>query len=218
MARSQESRGRREPTLTEQARRAQLIEVTIDRIAEHGYGGTSLSRIAEGAGITKAAVLYHFPTKAAVVRAAHEHVLAALTEHVGTAISAVGPQQAPAAYIRAMIGHLRERPRHTRVIIEAMTHEEGDHEPHERWGPLADLLAAAREDPSPAPEQELRTTAIIIGGAIDAIVAEQLSDPDYDTAAAADQLVAMVRTDPVLTHHGKNPPLPDTATDEGRAP
>src|SRR5699024_12507415 len=120
-----------------------------------------LSRIAEGAGITKAAVLYHFPTKAAVVRAAHEHVLATLTEHVGTAISAVGPQQAPAAYIRAMIGHLRERPRHTRAIIEAMTPEDGDQEPHNRWGPRADLPAAAREAPSPAPQQELRTTPII---------------------------------------------------------
>src|SRR5699024_11264485 len=140
----------------------------------------------------------HFPTTAAVVRAAHEHVLATLTEHVGTAISAVGPQQAPAAYIRAMIGHLRERPRHTRVIIEAMTHEEGDHEPHERWGPLADLLAAAREDPSPAPEQELRTTAIIIAGAIDAIVAAHLSAPASDTAAAADQPAATDRNGPVL--------------------
>src|SRR5699024_6039090 len=210
MARSQESRDRREPTLTEQARRAQLIEVTIDRIAEHGYGGTSLSRIAEGAGITKAAVLYHFPTKAAVVRAAHEHVLATLTEHVGTAISAVGPQQAPAAYIRAMIGHLRERPRHTRVILEAMTHEEADHEPHERWGPLQDRLAAARDVPSPAPKQELQSTAITISGSIDPIVAEQLSDPYYDTAAAADQLIAMVRTAPVLTHHGNKTPLPDT--------
>src|SRR5699024_7336487 len=133
MARSQESRDRREPTLTEQARRAQLIEVTIDRIAEHGYGGTSLSRIAEGAGLTEAAVLYRYPPGAPVGRAAQDTVLAPLTERVGTAISAVGPQQAPAAYIRAMIGHLRERPRHTRVIIEAMTHEEGDHEPHERW-------------------------------------------------------------------------------------
>src|SRR5699024_12818478 len=104
-------------------------------------------------------------------------------EHVAPAASAFGPQQASAAYSRAMLGPLRERPRHTRVIIEAMTHEEGDHEPHERWGPLADLLAAAREDPSPAPEQELRTTAIIIRGAIDAIVAEQHSDPDYRTAA-----------------------------------
>lgn len=198
MARSRDPRDRRELTLTEQARRAQLIEVTIDRISEHGYGGTSLSRIAEGAGITKAAVLYHFPTKAAVVRAAYEHVLTALTEHVGTAITAVAPKQAPAAYIRAMIGHLREHPRHTRVIVEAMTHDEGDHEPRERWSPLADLLAAARDDSPDEPGHDLRTTAIIIGGAIDAIVAEQLSDPDYDTAAAADQLIAMLYTDTAL--------------------
>lgn len=97
-----------------------------------------------------------------------------------------------------MIGHLREHPRHTRVIIEAMTHEEGNHEPRQRWGPLADLLAGAREAPSHTSDEELRTTAIIIGGAIDAIVAEQLSDPDYDTAAAADHLVATLYAGPTL--------------------
>ena len=56
MKRPRDGRDRRELTLTEQARRAQLIEVTIDRIAEHGYSRTALSHIAEGAGITKAAV------------------------------------------------------------------------------------------------------------------------------------------------------------------
>lgn len=181
-----------ELTLTERARRSQLMEVTVELVADRGYTGASLAAIAERAGITKAAVLYHFPSKAAVVQAAYEHVLGALVEHVGTAVEAAGPDQAPAAYVRSMIGHLREHPRHTRMIIEAMTHGDAPHDTAARWRPLADLLRAAEDALGPRTDAELRTLAIITGGAIDAVVAERLADPDYDTEAAADRIVALI--------------------------
>lgn len=181
-----------EPTLTERARRAQLIGVTIELVADRGYSGASLAGIAERAGITKAAVLYHFPTKAAVVRAAHAQVLTALTDEVAAAVTAAEPADGPAAYIRSMIGHLREHPRHTRMIVEAMTHDAGDYDPADRWRPLAEIITAARLGRRDQGGIDARTEAIIIGGAIDAIVAERLHDPDYDTAGAAEQLIALV--------------------------
>ncbi|WP_460497557.1 TetR/AcrR family transcriptional regulator [Glycomyces tarimensis] len=189
--------GSREPgelTLTERARRRQLIDVTIELVADRGYAGASLARIAERAGITKAAVLYHFPTKAAVVDAAHEHVLTALTDHVAAAVEAADAAEAPAAYIRGMVGHLHDHPRHTRMIVEAMSNGEGRYDPAERWRPLARLLGEAKDSLGARADLDLRTLAIIVGGAIDAIVAEQLGDPDYDTLAAADQLADLVRT------------------------
>ncbi|MCC3765932.1 TetR/AcrR family transcriptional regulator [Glycomyces sp. TRM65418] len=194
-SKSSKSSEARELTLTERARRSQLIEVTVELVADRGYADASLAGIAERAGITKAAVLYHFESKAALVRAAHEHVLAQLVAHVVAAIEAADADQAPAAYIRAMIGHLREHPRHTRMITEAMTNGEGVYDPAERWRPLADLLGAATRAVETKTDLERRTLAIIIGGAIDAIVSEQLADPDYDTAAAADQLVDLVYAD-----------------------
>ncbi|WBB56814.1 TetR/AcrR family transcriptional regulator [Verrucosispora sp. WMMD573] len=180
-----------EPTLIERARRAQLIEVTIELVADRGYSGASLAAIAERAGITKAAVLYHFPTKAAVVRAAHEHALTALVGDVAAAVEAADTANRPAAYVRSMVGHLREHPRHTRMIIEAMVHDDGDHDPAARWQPLAELIDAARLARGGG-DIDTRTTAIIVGGGIDAIVAEQLHDPDYDTAAAAEHLATML--------------------------
>jgi TetR/AcrR family transcriptional regulator len=182
-----------ELTLIERARRAQLIEVTIELVADRGYAGASLAAIAERAGITKAAVLYHFPTKAAVVRAAHEHVLTALVADVAAAVEAADTANRPAAYVRSMVGHLREHPRHTRMIIEAMVHDDGDHDPAARWRPLAQLIDAARLARGGG-DIDTRTTAIIVGGGIDAIVAEQLHDPDYDTAAAAEHLIEMLDT------------------------
>ncbi|WP_341719251.1 helix-turn-helix domain-containing protein [Micromonospora sp. FIMYZ51] len=183
---------RGELTLIERVRRAQLIEVTIELVADRGYAGASLAAIAERAGLTKAAVLYHFPTKAAVVRAAHEHALSALVGEVAAAVEAADAAAGPAAYIRSMVGHLRRHPRHTRMIIEAMVHDGGDHDPAERWRPLAEIIARARDARSRGNDSDPRTTAIIVGGAIDAIVSEQLHDPEYDTAQAAEQLIEML--------------------------
>lgn len=192
----------RKLTLTEQARRAQLIDVTVGLIAEHGNAGTSLARIAEAAGITKAAVLYHFRSKDALVRAAHESALTGLVEHVGRAVEDADAERAPAAYIRSMVGYLRDHPGHTRVVIAAVSDD--DRRSSQRWRPLADLMAAARrargtdsgtEGPDTKETEkgpDLRTTALIVGGGIDAIVAEHLDHPDYDPLAAAEELVAML--------------------------
>jgi len=46
--------------------------------AAHGYAGASLAEIAARAGIQKASLLHHFPSKAALYEAAFAHVLAAL--------------------------------------------------------------------------------------------------------------------------------------------
>ncbi|MFD6951428.1 TetR family transcriptional regulator [Nocardiopsis sp. TSRI0078] len=180
-----------ELTLTEQARRAQLIDVTVRLIAEHGDAGTSLARIAEAAGITKAAVLYHFRSKDALVRAARESALTGLVEHVGEAVESAGPERAPAAYVRSMVGYLRDHPGYTRVIIAAVS-DGGERRSSERWRPLADLMHAARQARGASSDLDLRTTALIVGGGIDAIVAEHLDHPDYDPLAAAEELVAML--------------------------
>ena len=101
----------REPTPTERVRREQLIDVTIDLIAANGYQGTSLAGIAAAAGITKAAVLYHFTAKDALVRAAHETVLAALDREVAAAVDAAGAADGPAAYVRACLLYTSPSPR-----------------------------------------------------------------------------------------------------------
>lgn len=175
-------------TFIERARRAQLIEVTVDLVADEGYRGASLARIAQRAGISKAAVLYHFASKDALVRAAHDHTLTALTGEVARAVEAAQAPNGPAAYIRTMIGHLQEHPRHTRMLIEAMSHGIGEHGAAERWQALAQIMAAAW----PEPQADPRTAAVIVGGAIDGIVNEGLQDSGYDTVAAAEQLIAMV--------------------------
>ncbi|MDO3704845.1 helix-turn-helix domain-containing protein [Micromonospora sp. C28SCA-DRY-2] len=182
-------------TLTEQARRAQLIRVTTDLVARHGYAGTSLARIAEAAGLSKAAVLYHFPSKDAVVRAAYAAAIEALVAEVGAAVEAASGADALAAYVRSLVAHLRAHPEHARMIVEAIAEETGVTDrpdaPSRRQS-VAALVEAARSTGDYRPDVDPDLAAVLVNGAVDAIVAEQLARPDFDSGRAADELVELL--------------------------
>lgn len=192
MARKRVNDGR-EPTITERARKAQIIEVTRAVVAEHGYSGASLAGIAEAAGVTKAAVLYYFPSKAAIVEAAYADTLNALVADTAAALESAEPADRPAAYVRTMVGHLREHPGSVRMITEAMQSGDADHEREERWGPLAAIIEEAAAVHGTL-DVGARDLAVIVGGGIDGIVIEQLEDPAYDSSAAAERLVTMLES------------------------
>lgn len=194
---------RRPPSLIEQTRRAQLIDVTLELVAKHGHAATSLTRIAQAAGITKGAVLYHFPSKDAVIAAARDHVLTELVTDVGAAVESSPVANAPAVYVRRMVEHLAESPRRALMIVEAGLHEAtlpGGTEQDDggrpaaaiRWQTLVTLLQHARQARGLAPGSDLRTLAIAVGGAIDGLIAEKLEDPSYDAVAAAETIVRML--------------------------
>jgi AcrR family transcriptional regulator len=57
--------------------RARILECAMRLFAEIGYAEATNPRIAEEAGLTRGAMLYHFPTREALVEAAAEHIHAA---------------------------------------------------------------------------------------------------------------------------------------------
>ncbi|MEV0112660.1 TetR/AcrR family transcriptional regulator [Streptomyces sp. NPDC050844] len=184
------------PTFTEQARRSQLIECTIDLISTKGHPATSLAAIAERAGLSKAAVLYHFSSKDNLTRATLEHVLAEFTAYVNERVAAEpDPRAAVVAYVRAMIGYQQANRRHVRVITEMLLDDEGGtrlktpggHDTAGRWNALADLLAAGQQA-GQFREFAPATVALAIGGSIDGVVAHWLAHPELDLEAAADEL------------------------------
>jgi AcrR family transcriptional regulator len=52
-----------------QQKREAIISAATDLFLNHGYDGTSLARIAEGAGVSKSTLFKQFPTKAALFEA-----------------------------------------------------------------------------------------------------------------------------------------------------
>lgn len=185
-------------TRIERERRAQIIAATITLVAERGYAEASLSQIARAAGVAKGTVVYHFTTKDAVLDAAHQHVLTSLVTHVTEQVEAVPARSAPAAYVRAMIGHLTRHPEHARTIVQAglAAAARGDRSRppgRQRWAPLADILGeAARAEGQTMDSDKLRTRAVLAGGMIDAVVGEFLDDPTFDASMAAETIIEIL--------------------------
>ncbi len=88
------------PTFVEQARRAQIIGATIEVIAEFGYAGASIARIAQRAGISVGLVSYHFGSKHELLRQVAVH----LGDRIGAAItSATEHAESYADALRSLI-------------------------------------------------------------------------------------------------------------------
>jgi AcrR family transcriptional regulator len=57
-----------------QRTRARILERAMRLFAEIGYGDASNARLAEEAGLTRGAMLYHFPTRESLIEAAAEYI------------------------------------------------------------------------------------------------------------------------------------------------
>lgn len=56
--------------------RGRILDTALQLFGEIGYAGATNARIAEAAGLTRGAMLYHFPDRESLVEAAVEHIQA----------------------------------------------------------------------------------------------------------------------------------------------
>lgn len=88
-------------SVTEQARRAQIVEAAIATIASAGYGHASYTRIAKAAGLSSTGLIsYHFRDKQDLMAEVVRVVLGEFGEFVTTRMNA---ETGPAAELRAFI-------------------------------------------------------------------------------------------------------------------
>jgi AcrR family transcriptional regulator len=80
-----------------------VIEAALALFAEHGIAGTSLQRIADAIGVTKAAVYHQYPTKDEIVLAVAEVVLAGLEAAVAAAEAEGSRRRAREVLVTGMI-------------------------------------------------------------------------------------------------------------------
>ena len=60
--------------MTAEARKRQIVQVALETIGKYGVQGTTMARIAKGAGTTTAALYVHFQNRHAILRAALDTV------------------------------------------------------------------------------------------------------------------------------------------------
>lgn len=85
--------GRDNPRRTQAERsetmRLRLIEATVLCLGSEGYAGTTVSTIVTAAGVSRGAPIHHFPTKAALIEAAAEHLIRKLYVCLGKAVASL---------------------------------------------------------------------------------------------------------------------------------
>jgi AcrR family transcriptional regulator len=116
--------------------RARLLDAALDCLAEHGYAGTTTVVVAERAGVSRGAQLHHFPTRAALVAAAVEHLYARLTREYQVGFGALAPG---ADRLRAAIDLLWSSftAPHYPAVLELYTAARTDPELRAQLGPIA---------------------------------------------------------------------------------
>ena len=87
------------------AMRARLLEATVELLIERGYAGTSTTLVSERAGVSRGAQLHHFPTKAALVVAAVEHLTVVRGEELARAAAHVPPGLDRTRAVLEMLGN-----------------------------------------------------------------------------------------------------------------
>nr|WP_265808208.1 TetR/AcrR family transcriptional regulator [Nocardia zapadnayensis] len=67
-----------------------MLDATIRCLVEHGYAGTTTQRIQEAAGVSRGALLHHFPSKSELLVAAIHHIADIRLRHLGEVVADLG--------------------------------------------------------------------------------------------------------------------------------
>jgi TetR/AcrR family transcriptional regulator, transcriptional repressor of bet genes len=89
----------------EERRRQDLIEATLDCVAEKGLQGATVRAIALRAGVTAGLIRHYFPGKEELLQAAYATIMGRMTEQAKTALATVGqePRRRLAAFVEASL-------------------------------------------------------------------------------------------------------------------
>ena len=117
-------RQRARPTVTEQARQAQIITAATETIAELGYAHASFAQIARRAGLSSTGLIsYHFASKQELDAAVVAEIYRRLTQHMTETMAGIAsPAAALVAYIRGLIGFMQIEPSALRAMIAIVMH------------------------------------------------------------------------------------------------
>ncbi len=93
-----ERRGRK---ASKEQRRQQLIEATIDSLAKRGYAETTMADVADGAGLSRGIVNFHFESKEKLLVATLQYMADEYSSHWRSALARAG--QEPADRLWALV-------------------------------------------------------------------------------------------------------------------
>ncbi|GAA2666538.1 TetR/AcrR family transcriptional regulator [Streptomyces lunalinharesii] len=185
-------------TSTNAARRAQIVEATIDTIAELGYAKASFAKITERAGLSSPRMIsYHFTDKDDLMHQIVREVFTTGAAYIGERMAAEETVAGKLrAYLEANVQFLREHPRAMLALTEIGPHvRDADGRPYTQQGAqepsvrgLAELLASGQRS-GEFRDFDVRSMAVMIRGAVDAAAQRLRGKPGLDFDAYAHEVV-----------------------------
>jgi len=114
-----------------------LMDAALDCLVEHGYAATTTTVVADRAGVSRGAQLHHFPTRAALVAAAIEHLFDELTSDYRRAFAALAPKGDRLAAAIELLWSMFTRERFA-AVVELYTAARTDRRLHTALLPVAE--------------------------------------------------------------------------------
>jgi AcrR family transcriptional regulator len=185
-------------TVTENARRSQIVRAAIETIGELGYAKASFGQIAKRAGLSSTGMIsYHFNGKADLVRELVQQVLAASVVHMGARIEAApDPAAKLTAYITSNLEFIAQHPAEITAMLDILQHSRAGHpetEGLDSWhGDAIDVLAGllrTGQRSGAFRDFDPRVMAITVRQAIDGLPTELIAHPGTAIDAYASELV-----------------------------
>ena len=184
-------------TITERARRQQIVLAAISCIAERGFGNASFTRIAEQAGLSSTGLIsYHFRGKRQLNAAIAYHVLDDLGAWVYERMKdCADPPAALEAYIRNLLAYMQERPQHLAALSELVLHGALDWDASDQQHATSALEEILRHGQAAGAFRafDVSIMATTIQRSLDGIPFLQRSNPEIDLNAYGDELVETFR-------------------------
>ncbi|HEX8760973.1 MAG TPA: TetR/AcrR family transcriptional regulator [Pseudonocardiaceae bacterium] len=191
--------------LSSQARRGELLDAALREFSSRGYYLTQMEHVAATAGVSKALVYQHFPSKEELFAAVTEHVvegfMGRLPEVLGKAGDALGAWR---GVVRLLCDLVSERPEAWALVARHLDNPEVGASLRGLREQMNEVLAAVLasyyapeqgDAPPPAPSEEevleqARLTVPLLVGALQGLMSWWLEHPEIPRAKVEARAVA----------------------------
>ena len=107
---------------TDSEKKKLLIRTTYRLIAEKGFANLKLQDVADGAGVSKGIILYHFESKEKLFIAVLEWLVRRIERHIRNEVEkARTPGEKMAAYVSSMFVGIQENRQYYRVYLDFLS-------------------------------------------------------------------------------------------------
>jgi AcrR family transcriptional regulator len=188
-------------TVTNRARRDQIVAATVEVIAASGYRAAAFQSIARQAGIKSTRTIsYHFANKNELIQAVVQHVMATIRESLKDVEFGGTATESLASYIRSTVALSRDHPKEMTALMNIFLEHHPD-DGTEVYGDANEETVTSRVEQLLIAGQksgefggfDTQVMATTIQRAVDGMPFLLRSRPDLDLDHYAEELVTLFR-------------------------